>query len=341
MPAGHKVNLSRAEFGLSTYNEVQLNGASNVIVLPTVVVKKSHPEIIAEGTQTTAEAQAIIGQLLHPEAGNSNVLGASNDISNVKSIFIEVNPEEVITARSEQRKDNCTQNIDLAYNLTTNNYHNNNNIDLGAINCQLQSINFINCSHCDFAPLGKSTRLSSAYTPELTLLTLPGGGRVTPATNAALQEMYDAGAAQNIYFRVASAHRSFEQQQQLFSNRKQSLMNSGYSAAAAETEANSTIAYPFYSEHHLGNTVDLNCHVCLGQQGSKGNSILFKFLQNNASNFGFVISYPQEYVSLTGYRYEPWHLRYIGRDLSAEYTTRKLTQDISLEQFLYEKSLYY
>jgi LAS superfamily LD-carboxypeptidase LdcB len=221
------------------------------------------------------------------------------------------------------------------------NYRNRSNIDLTAIDCQLQALNFINCSNCEFAPVGKTTRLSSAYVPELSLLTLPGGGRVTPATNVALKEMYDAGAAQNIFFRVRSAYRSFEQQQQLFSSRQQALVSAGSSTVNAEIETNRTVAYPYHSEHHLGNTVDLNCHVCLGQQGSKGNAILFKFLQNNANDFGFVISYPQEYIGLTGYKYEPWHLRYIGKELSQEYATRKQTQDISLEQFLHEKSLYY
>ena len=43
-----------------------------------------------------------------------------------------------------------------------------------------------------------------------------------------------------------------------------------------------------------------------------------QWLANNAHNFGFIIRYPQSKTAVTGYSYEPWHVRYVGKELAAE-----------------------
>jgi zinc D-Ala-D-Ala carboxypeptidase len=49
---------------------------------------------------------------------------------------------------------------------------------------------------------------------------------------------------------------------------------------------------------------------------------LYKFLEENAYKFGFVISYPKDKETITGYSYEPWHIRYIGIALATDFFQR-------------------
>jgi D-alanyl-D-alanine carboxypeptidase len=105
-------------------------------------------------------------------------------------------------------------------------------------------------------------------------------------------------------------------------------VNSGQSHASAVAAVNYSVALPGHSEHQLGTTVDL--------AGSAG---LFDFVEKNAHKYGFTISYPRNKTNLTGYAYEPWHLRYIGRDLAK--AVHKLgylnsDNDLTVEKFLME-----
>ncbi len=86
-----------------------------------------------------------------------------------------------------------------------------------------------------------------------------------------------------------------------------------------QTQADRQSARPGHSEHQTGLAVDLapvsgTCliAVCFGSLPEG------KWLAANAHSFGFIIRYPQGKESITGYLYEPWHLRYIGPELAAE-----------------------
>jgi D-alanyl-D-alanine carboxypeptidase len=72
----------------------------------------------------------------------------------------------------------------------------------------------------------------------------------------------------------------------------------------------------------VGNGV-CNLELCFG------NTNAGKWLANNAHVYGFVIRYPAGKESITGYQYEPWHLRYVGKELASEIFKSKQT----LEEF--------
>ncbi|NLI67252.1 MAG: M15 family metallopeptidase, partial [Bacilli bacterium] len=59
------------------------------------------------------------------------------------------------------------------------------------------------------------------------------------------------------------------------------------------------------------------------------------WLKENAHKFGFIIRYPKDKEHITGYIYEPWHIRYLGVDLATEITEMGLTY----EEYLVEKGL--
>ena len=55
------------------------------------------------------------------------------------------------------------------------------------------------------------------------------------------------------------------------------------------------------------------------------NTESFKWLSENISNYGFIIRYPKGKEDITGYSYEPWHLRYVGKNAAKEINDNQLT----------------
>lgn len=104
---------------------------------------------------------------------------------------------------------------------------------------------------------------------------------------------------------LVSAYRSYSYQQGLYDRAVE---------REGEAEAQQGTARPGHSEHQLGTVVDLL------EAGSQDLTQEFattpagQWLADNAHTFGFVVSYPDMPTSRTCYEYEPWHLRYVGRD---------------------------
>lgn len=117
-----------------------------------------------------------------------------------------------------------------------------------------------------------------------------------------------------------SGFRSFEKQQSLYQN-----YVSGYGEAQADTFS----ARPGFSEHQTGLAFDLlnTQGNLLGADGTQLDEVAW--LQANAAYYGFIIRYPQDKEHITGYMYEPWHLRFVG-PIAHEIVASRLT----LEEFL-------
>lgn len=78
-------------------------------------------------------------------------------------------------------------------------------------------------------------------------------------------------------------------------------------------------ARPGHSQHQLGTALDFSSSEIGDRLGSEfDNTKASKWLEKNAWKYGFVISYPKGYESTTGYSYESWHYRYIGRENAKE-----------------------
>ena len=118
---------------------------------------------------------------------------------------------------------------------------------------------------------------------------------------AQLKQMWCAAEADGVILTVTSAYRSYATQKQLFND---------YAASHGEAEADTFSARPGQSEHQLGTTLDFN---------SKGGTDGWDWLAENAHNYGFAMSYPEDAREITGFIYEPWHYRYIGVAAAGEW----------------------
>ena len=148
------------------------------------------------------------------------------------------------------------------------------------------------------------------FTPRLKRL--PNGLQVDKGCYPALQQMLEDCRAAGFQPVVCSAYRSRETQQRLFDERVDELMGEGHSRQQAEELAVLTVALPGTSEHELGLAVDL---VDLDYQlldREQENTPTQRWLMENAWRYGFILRYPPDAEEITGYRYEPWHYRYVG-----------------------------
>ena len=120
---------------------------------------------------------------------------------------------------------------------------------------------------------------------------------------AALEEMAAAARAAGHTLVVSSAYRSYQYQIGSFER---------WTARLGLKQAERVSARPGRSQHQLGLVVDF---------GSISNSFAEtpagKWVAANAGRFGFSLSYPKGYDKLTGYEWESWHYRYVGRELAA------------------------
>jgi len=119
----------------------------------------------------------------------------------------------------------------------------------------------------------------------------------------ALQEMAGAAQAEGINLMVGSAYRSAPRQAEIYEWQVRT-----YGQTAADRQS----ARPGTSQHQLGLVVDFT-----PIDDSFAQTPASQWLIRNASHFGWSLSYPDGYEEITGYRWESWHYRYVGKDLAA------------------------
>lgn len=142
--------------------------------------------------------------------------------------------------------------------------------------------------------------------------------RIQPAF--ALAEMFAVAEEEGIRLVVRSAYRSYDDQAFTFQYfveeelRQAEEAGQPISVEEAEARANRYSARPGHSEHQLGTTVDLTSADVAGELVTDfGQTPAGRWLRDHAHEFGFVMSYPEGKEALTGYMYEPWHFRWLGR----------------------------
>jgi len=155
----------------------------------------------------------------------------------------------------------------------------------------------------------KNHPLDKDYNPK-DLVTLKKGSysvnreamELRSAAAASLEEMADAAKNDNITLLVISAYRSYSSQNTIYTN---------YVRTIGQIAADRASAKPGHSQHQLGFTADFGLLNNRFAQTAEG-----IWLYNNASRFGWSLSYPDGYEEITGYQWESWHYRYVGKELA-------------------------
>lgn len=138
----------------------------------------------------------------------------------------------------------------------------------------------------------------------------------------ALEELFAEAEKEGIILFAVSGYRSFNTQKILFDNKVSKV---GFE------EANLLVAYPGQSEHQTGLAMDVSSQsVGFTLEEDFGQAKEGIWLKDNAHRFGFIIRYGKDNTDITGYSYEPWHIRYVGKDVANEIYEKNIT----LEEFL-------
>ena len=121
---------------------------------------------------------------------------------------------------------------------------------------------------------------------------------------------------------IGNGYRSLETQQQIYSN---------FCRKYGKEYADAIVAPVGNSEHHMGICIDLSLYF--EGEGFLSNNDHFdricpvfeKHVHPHLSRFGFLLRYPRGKEGVTGYPYEPWHIRYVGPDAAQEIAQKGLT----------------
>lgn len=147
--------------------------------------------------------------------------------------------------------------------------------------------------------------LSSDYVPTTEKLGLSGQSATMRKDAAqALRTMFEAAKADGIKLLTVSGYRSYSKQKIIF-NRK-------VKSTGSKAKANLLVALPGTSEHQLGMAMDLGQKGSTGLTSSFGSTKAGKWVAANAHLYGFIVRYQKGWEEITGYSFEPWHVRYIG-----------------------------
>lgn len=151
----------------------------------------------------------------------------------------------------------------------------------------------------------KSYALPSDYAPG-----------VNAEAKSAFNKMAADAAGEGIDLWIKSGYRSYSRQKEIYNN---------YAAQDGKAAADRYSARPGHSEHQTGLAFDVNSLSQSFENTAEG-----KWLAQNCWKYGFIIRYPKGKESVTGYMYEPWHIRYLGE------ATAKAVYDsgLTLEEYL-------
>lgn len=138
----------------------------------------------------------------------------------------------------------------------------------------------------------------------------------TEAAEAFLS-MQAAAAKDGVDVRMQSGYRSVSYQKKLYDNKTQYYRDKGLSEAAAREKAAVIVNPPGCSEHNCGLAADLNSPEHTTLDTGFADTAAFRWLCENAEQYGFILRYPKEAESVTGITYEPWHWRYVGPENAA------------------------
>lgn len=134
---------------------------------------------------------------------------------------------------------------------------------------------------------------------------LPGSyapGGLKTSFNTAFNNMKNDAAKEGITLNIISGYRSYSNQKRIYNN---------YVNKDGKAKADTYSARPGHSEHQTGLAADINSLYTSFINTREG-----KWLNDNCHKYGFIIRYPKGKDSITGYMYEPWHIRYVGVSLA-------------------------
>ena len=149
------------------------------------------------------------------------------------------------------------------------------------------------------------------------------GMQLVDIAKEAFESMSDDAKKEGMNIIAMSSYRSYDYQVNLYNN---------YVKTDGKEAADTYSARPGYSEHQTGLAVDVyNLEL---PYTSFEKTEEFNWMQENAYKYGFILRFPKDKVDITGYQYEAWHYRYVGKEVAKYIHNHNMT----LEEYIAKKS---
>ncbi len=132
----------------------------------------------------------------------------------------------------------------------------------------------------------------------------------------AYKKMAEAMKTEGLNIRVISSYRSYDYQKRLYEK---------YKKIDGTRGADQYSARPGFSEHQTGLVIDVDNEILPYEQFEKTKE--FTWMKQNAYQYGFILRYPKGKELITGYTYESWHYRYVGKEIAAYIQKHNITFD--------------
>lgn len=225
-----------------------------------------------------------------------------------------IGEEAEITAQYDSKKKDCK--VIVKYSLAATVQINDDNIPV------------VTNPDSIYVVVNKHRDLPSNYIPKLVkpsvTFAAPGNedkNHMRPTAAKALESMFATAKQDGITLNAVSGYRSYKTQQGLFNY---------YVKVQGLATAEKFSAHPGQSEHQTGLAMDVSSPGYHDQlEDGFGDTPAGKWLAAHCADYGFIIRYPKGKEKITGYAYEPWHVRYVGKDLAKDI----MAQGIALEEF--------
>lgn len=134
--------------------------------------------------------------------------------------------------------------------------------------------------------------------------------KINTSTAPAIKELFQGASQDKITLVFGSGYRSGKLQAQFYAD---------YVARDGVSQADTYSARPGHSEHQTGFSADIiSSDSACNMQLCWADTTEGKWLADNSYKYGFIIRYPKDKQNITGYQYEPWHIRYVGKDLALQ-----------------------
>lgn len=168
----------------------------------------------------------------------------------------------------------------------------------------------------------KYHKLKSNYVPDLVSLSGYGGGSMQREAAKYFKKMVDAAKKDSIKLYNVSAYRSYYDQKYIYNS---------YVKRDGVKKADTYSARAGSSEHQTGLATDINT---ASSSVHFENTKEYAWLIKNSYKYGFILRYPEGKTYITGYKYEPWHYRYVGTDVAKYIYENNITYEEYYATFL-------
>lgn len=236
--------------------------------------------------------------------------------------------EEILLSFKEDKwfkEDNIERYLD---------YYNSNKKDvrkiISEVNCNLDNEYYTNTMESVLSDnikviVNKYYYLPSNFVPDdlVTIGNGYGSGTIRKEVYEAFKRLSNDAKIENLNIYISSGYRSYETQDRIYNN---------YLKIDPKNIVDTYSARAGFSEHQTGLAIDVN-----SISDSFVNTKEYQWLSKNAYKYGFILRYPKDYINLTGYKFEPWHYRYVGIDIAKYIEEHNITYDEYYEYYLKDK----